>query len=63
MSVRLTYPEYRIVAEHVIMGWARDAYLDGDIPDQPVTLTEAIDALESLGYITVAKSSIRETGG
>ena len=55
IKVRLSYPENRTVSEATILGWAFDAYLNEETNIKTSDLFEAIQVLEDLGQITVAK--------
>lgn len=52
--IDLVYPEERSVDADTILGWARDAYANGEIDHEPEDLLDAIDMLEDAGEITRA---------
>ena len=62
-TVRILYPDDRMVSVETVLGWARDAWVNtggrdaGD--DEPKTLQEAIFILEDEGLVTFATTSRR----
>ena len=55
-EVHLIYPDDKWVSEEKIMGWAEDAFADGDIDHKPENLEDAIEMLNDAGIITTHKA-------
>lgn len=53
--VELLYPEASSVSEERIMGWAADAFANGEIARPPSNLDDAIEQLHEAGLITACR--------
>jgi len=56
MSVRILYPEARVVSDETIIGWAKDAIANGetDADGFDGSLESAIYLLDDIGAVTFA---------
>lgn len=52
MRIHIVYPEDRHVESDVVMGWASDAFADGDIEYMPTDINDAMSLLEDTGKVT-----------
>ena len=55
MDFQILYPERRKVSEQTLMGWASDAFENGEIDHHPIDVFDAINMLSDAGIITMKK--------
>lgn len=48
----LIWPERRTVADHVVLGWAKDAFANGEIGEAPRSAAHAANLLDQAGLVT-----------